>query len=63
MAWKNGPSHCWHCGRQLVRIKGGFKFRVLVDQIGNEARVHIDCVREGAVDGVTEKRSLTLKAT
>ncbi len=51
-----GVPFCWHCSRQLVRIKGGFIFATLVDQIGNEHRVHKDCVQAAQGDGVREKK-------
>jgi hypothetical protein len=52
-----GVPFCWHCGRQLVRIKGGFIHATLIDRIGNEMRVHKDCVKAAIGDGVKEKVS------
>lgn len=49
-----GVPFCWHCGKQLVRIKGGFKFALVVDQDQNEHRVHKDCVKQVVGDGVKE---------
>lgn len=40
-----GVSQCWHCGKQLFRIKGGFIFAQIKDPIGNIMRVHKDCVQ------------------
>lgn len=31
-----GVPFCWHCSSQLVRIKGGFKFAIVVDRDGIE---------------------------
>lgn len=50
-----GVSQCWHCSRQLVRIKGGFKYAELIDVLGNVMRVHKDCVKQAIGDGVKEK--------
>ena len=50
-----GVSFCWHCGKQLVRIKGGFIFTTLVDRIGNEMRVHKDCAPRAVGDGIKVK--------
>jgi len=46
-----GVSQCWHCSRQLVRIKGGFRYAEVQDPIGNRMRVHKDCVRLAVADG------------
>lgn len=54
-----GPSFYWHCRKQLQRApgkgKGLFYFRLVIDQIGNEHRVHGDCAKQAAVDGVKLK--------
>jgi hypothetical protein len=39
-----GPSICWHCRYQLVRVRNGFLFALVVDPIGNQARVHKACL-------------------
>jgi hypothetical protein len=46
-----GPSFCFHCNRQLVRIKGGFIFEELADPLGNRVRVHKDCLQLAVGDG------------
>lgn len=46
-----GISICWHCHRQLVRIKGGFIFDVILDPDGNQLRVHKDCVKDAVGHG------------
>lgn len=51
-----GVSFCWHCNRQLVRIKGGFRYATVVDPLGYEHRVHIDCVKHAVGDGIKEKK-------
>jgi hypothetical protein len=38
-----GISVCFHCQRQLVRIKGGFIFAEIVDPDGHRLRVHKEC--------------------
>lgn len=35
-----GKSICFECGNQLVRVKGGFHFRIFKDNLGNTVRVH-----------------------
>lgn len=49
-----GVSQCWHCSRQLVRIKGGFKFSLVQDPLGNQMRVHNDCVKLAVGEGIKE---------
>lgn len=49
-----GVSTCFHCQRQLVRIKGGFTFALIKDPDGHLLRVHKDCVREAVGHGYTE---------
>lgn len=53
------PSFCWHCGKQLQRAKGKglglFYFNLVVDQDGNEHRVHGDCTTLVLGDGVRLK--------
>lgn len=49
-----GVSQCWHCSRQLVRIKGGFKYALVRDPLGNQMRVHKDCVKLAIGDGIKE---------
>lgn len=51
-----GVPFCWHCGKQLMRKKGGFFFELVADQIGNEHRVHKDCLPSVVGDGVREVR-------
>ncbi len=46
-----GVSQCFHCGAQLVRIKGGFKFALIRDVDGHEIRVHKHCQNEAVGDG------------
>lgn len=48
-----GISQCFHCQRQLVRIKGGFLFALIRDPMGNEIRVHKSCQKEAVGDGYT----------
>lgn len=45
---------CWHCSKQLVRVKGGFIFALVEDPVGNRMRVHKDCVRSVVGDGIKE---------
>jgi hypothetical protein len=47
-------SFCWHCNKQLMRVKGGFIYSTLIDQIGNSHRVHKDCVQAAIGGGVKE---------
>lgn len=49
-----GVSQCWHCSRQLVRIKGGFIYAEVQDPLGNVMRVHKDCVKLATGDGIRE---------
>jgi len=52
-ALQNGNPRCWHCLNRLVYQKGGgFKFRLVRDPIGNEHRVHFDCLEKVLGDGV-----------
>lgn len=46
-----GVSICFHCQKQLVRIKGGFIFALIADPIGNEIRVHKQCASQAVGDG------------
>lgn len=46
-----GISICYHCHKQLVRIKGGFKFSLIIDPDGRELRVHMDCQKHALGDG------------
>lgn len=46
-----GISICWHCHRQLVRVKGGFLFAVITDPDGHELRVHKACVKDAIGEG------------
>lgn len=48
-----GVSTCFHCQRQLVRVKGGFKFSLIKDPDGHEIRVHKHCQKEAAGLGYT----------
>lgn len=50
----SGVSQCWHCSRQLVRIKGGFKYSEIEGPLGNRMRVHKDCLQEAVGDGIRE---------
>ena len=43
-----GISVCFHCQKQLVRIKGGFIFAEILDPDGNRLRVHKDCQEQAA---------------
>lgn len=38
-----GISICFHCHKQLVRIKGGFIFAEIIDPDGNRLRTHKEC--------------------
>jgi len=49
-----GVSQCWHCSRQLVRIKGGFIYALVEDPLGNRMRVHKDCIRLSIGSGIRE---------
>lgn len=53
------PQFCWHCSKQLQRAKGKglglVYFRKVVDQDGNEHRVHGDCLAQAIGDGVKAK--------
>lgn len=49
-----GPSICWHCHNQLVRVRHGFLFTLIEDPIGNQARVHKDCARHVVGAGYRE---------
>jgi len=53
-----GISTCFHCQRQLVRIKGGFIYSEIVDPMGNPIRVHKQCVAEAVGHGYTEKKAV-----
>ena len=46
-----GPSICWHCGYQLVRVRAGFLFALIEDPIGNQARVHLTCASQATGGG------------
>lgn len=48
-----GVSQCFHCGRQLTRIKGGFIFALIKDPLGYPTRVHKGCQKDAATDGYT----------
>ena len=49
-----GVPFCWHCGKQLMRAKGGFYFALVGDPAGHEHRVHKDCLRLVLGDGIRE---------
>lgn len=49
-----GIPFCWHCSKQLVRVKGGFIYAEVLDQDGNLHRVHKDCVSRVIGDGIKE---------
>ncbi len=49
-----GVPFCWHCGKQLMRKKGGFYFALVGDPAGHEHRVHKDCLRLVLGDGIRE---------
>ena len=50
-----GKSICFQCGKQLVRIKGGFHFRIFADPLGNTVRVHkTDCPEQIIKDSYKE---------
>lgn len=51
-----GVSQCWHCGRQLMRVKGGFIYATVEDPLGNRMRVHKDCVKLAVGGGIHEVR-------
>lgn len=46
-----GISICFHCHRQLVRVKGEFLFELISDPDGNELRVHKMCQRHAVGEG------------
>jgi len=46
-----GVSQCWFCHAQLQRVKGGFNFKLLVDPLGNQLRVHARCVSKATGGG------------
>jgi hypothetical protein len=46
-----GVSQCFHCGRQLPRIKGGFIYALIQDRDGHQIRTHIACQKDAATDG------------
>ncbi len=52
-----GISICFHCHKQLVRVKGGFIFALIADPMGNQIRVHKDCAREAVGHGYTTVKS------
>lgn len=52
-----GVSICFHCQRQLVRVKGGFTFALIADPMGNEIRVHKQCVSQAIGHGYTEVKT------
>jgi hypothetical protein len=52
-----GISICFHCQKQLVRIKGGFIFALIADPLGNQIRVHKDCVRHAIGEGYKEVKA------
>jgi len=45
---------CWHCDRQLVRKNKAFIFALIEDPIGNQMRVHKDCVKFAIGGGYKE---------
>lgn len=49
-----GVSQCFHCQRQLIRVKGGFLFALVKDPLGNNLRVHKQCVKHVVGDGYME---------
>lgn len=48
-----GVSTCFHCAKQLVRVKGGFIFAEILDPDGHAIRVHKQCQESAAGDGYT----------
>lgn len=48
------PSFCWHCNKQLVRVRGGFIFSLIRDPDGHELRVHKQCQDDAAGHGYTK---------
>jgi hypothetical protein len=48
-----GVSQCFHCGRQLTRIKGGFIYALIQDRDGHQIRTHKQCQEDAATDGYT----------
>jgi hypothetical protein len=46
-----GPSFCWHCKRDLVRVKGGFAFSLVRDPNGYDHRVHKQCLPDAVGHG------------
>ncbi len=53
-------SRCFHCGKQLVRIKGGFIFALIRDPDGHEIRVHKQCQENAIGDGYTAVKEYEL---
>lgn len=56
-----GIPFCWHCSRQLVRIKGGFIFANVIDPAGVLHRVHKDCIAHVIGDGIKEEANPYIK--
>lgn len=52
-----GPSVCFHCDRQLVRIVGGFIYALIQDPVGHLVRVHKDCVKHIVGNGYKEYKN------
>jgi hypothetical protein len=46
-----GVSQCFHCQRQLQRIKGGFIYALILDPDGHEIRVHKSCQQDAVGEG------------
>lgn len=56
---QRGATLCWHCGRHLTWAKGGtVKYATVVNPIGQEQRVHLDCAKKVVGDGVRLKQDI-----
>jgi hypothetical protein len=50
-----GPRQCWYCGKRLQgKLGGGYHFATVKDPLGNELRVHKDCVTHAVGNGYVE---------
>jgi hypothetical protein len=58
-----GISVCFHCHRQLVRIKGGFIFAEITDPDGHRLRVHKECQERAVGDGYKAAPALEQRET
>lgn len=52
-----GVSTCFHCQRQLVRVKDGFISALIADPMGNQVKVHKQCAGLALGHGYTAVKS------